>query len=174
MLKIFTTQLMGLLKRIDEKEEFTIEDGARILAQAAVGDGSIFIYGAGEMEAVTLEATVSEEPLPYAKPFTSFDELTSVDRVLLVSRFSTNETVIEMAKQLQEKGISTVSIGAVPKEIERESVHTLTDVHIDTKLLKALIPGEDGMRFGFPAVITALYAYYGLAFTMKEMVEEYE
>ncbi|WP_110112647.1 DUF2529 domain-containing protein [Bacillus sp. CGMCC 1.16541] len=174
MLKIFTTQLTGLFKRIDEKEELNIEDGARVLAQAAVGDGIIYVYGVEEMEAVTLEATISEEPLPYAKPFVSSDDITSVDRVLLVSRFSTNEKVIKVAKQLQEKGIPTVSIGTIPKEVESESVHSITDVHIDTKLLKPLIPGEDGIRFGFPATMTALYAYHGLAFTMKEMIEEYE
>ncbi|RBN40554.1 DUF2529 domain-containing protein, partial [Priestia megaterium] len=33
---------------------------------------------------------------------------------------------------------------------------------------------EDGSRFGFPAMMVALYAYYGLTFTLKEIVEEYE
>ena len=35
MLKMFTTQLTGLFKRIEEKEEYSFEDGARLLAQGA-------------------------------------------------------------------------------------------------------------------------------------------
>ena len=34
MLKMFTTQLSGLFNRIFDKEELSIEDGARLLAQA--------------------------------------------------------------------------------------------------------------------------------------------
>ncbi|MFL6556676.1 MAG: DUF2529 family protein, partial [Bacillus sp. (in: firmicutes)] len=33
MLKMFTTQLTGMFKRIEEKEEYSFEDGARLLAQ---------------------------------------------------------------------------------------------------------------------------------------------
>lgn len=62
MLKMFSTQLTGLFNRIQDKEEFSIEDGARLLAQAAVGDGSIYICGLKEMAAVEAEATEGAEP----------------------------------------------------------------------------------------------------------------
>ncbi|MED3861783.1 DUF2529 family protein [Priestia megaterium] len=176
MLKIFTTQLSGFFKRIEEQEEFQFEDAARILAQASVGEGFIYIYGVEEMHAITLEALSSAEPLSQAKafPLHELDQLTSVDRVLLVSRFSTDNKAVEIAEHLKKRDIPFVSIAAVPKEIAEPSLTALADAHIDTKLLKPLIPGEDGSRFGFPAMMVALYAYYGLTFTLKEIVEEYE
>ncbi|MBY0025891.1 DUF2529 domain-containing protein [Priestia aryabhattai] len=176
MLKIFTTQLSGFFKRIEEQEEFQFEDAARILAQASVGEGFIYIYGVEEMHAITLEALSSAEPLSQTKalPLHELDQLTSVDRVLLVSRFSTDHKAVEIAERLKKRDIPFVSIAAVPKEIVDSSLTALADAHIDTKLLKPLIPGEDGSRFGFPAMMVALYAYYGLIFTLKEIVEEYE
>jgi uncharacterized phosphosugar-binding protein len=174
MLKIFTTQLTGYFKRIQEKEEFHIEDGARILAQAIVGDGTIHIYGTDEMQAVGLEATMGPEPLSGAKRMTSVDDVENVDRVLLVSRFSSDPHMVAMAQQLREKNIPTVGISALEQKENSPSLEELVDVHIDTKLLKPLIPDEDGSRYGFPAVMTALYAYYALYLTVKEIVAEYE
>ena len=71
MLKMFSTQLTGLFKSIMEKEEFNIEDAARLLTQAAVGEGTIYIYGFGEMEGVTNEALQGIEPLLKAKAYNS-------------------------------------------------------------------------------------------------------
>jgi len=112
MLKIFTTQLSGFFKRIEEQEEFQFEDAARILAQASVGEGFIYIYGVEEMHAITLEALSSAEPLSQAKalPLHELDQLTSVDRVLLVSRFSTDNKAVEIAERLKKHDIPFVSI----------------------------------------------------------------
>lgn len=89
MLKIFTTQLSSYFKRIGEKEEFNLEDGARILAQAAIGEGNIYIYGVNEMQAVMYEATQSAEPLAHAKSLELNDisSLTSVDQYSLLQGF---------------------------------------------------------------------------------------
>ncbi|MBN8433553.1 DUF2529 domain-containing protein [Priestia flexa] len=176
MLKIFTTQLSSYFKRIGEKEEFNLEDGARILAQAAIGEGNIYIYGVNEMQAVMYEATQSAEPLAHAKSLELNDisRLTSVDRVLIVTRFSTDEKAVQVAHTLLEQGIPFVSIGAIPKEVQGDSIHELADVHINTYLLQPLIPDDSGERFGFPALMTTLYAYYGLSFTLKEIMDENE
>ncbi|MEI2357346.1 DUF2529 family protein [Mesobacillus zeae] len=64
---MFATQLSGLFKRLTEKEEQSIEDGARLLAQAALGEGTIYIYGTGEMAAIGLEAVHGAEPLASAR-----------------------------------------------------------------------------------------------------------
>ncbi|MGQ0519212.1 DUF2529 family protein, partial [Bacillus sp. D-CC] len=42
-----------------------------------------------------------------------------------------------------------------------ESLERYTDVHIDTKLLKGLIPDDEGNRYGFPSLIV-LYQYVRL------------
>ncbi|KOO37302.1 DUF2529 domain-containing protein [Priestia koreensis] len=176
MLKIFTTQLSGYFKRIEEKEEFNIEDAARLLSQAIVGDGNVYVYGAREMKSVMFEALESEEPLQGAKPLLTMenlDNVTPADRVLLVSRFSDDQESIIIAKKLAEKSIPLVGMSAL-RASEDETLDQVVDVHIDTKLTKPLIPDEEGNRYGFPAVMTSLYAYYAVSLTMKEIISEYE
>lgn len=173
MLKMFSTQLTGLLNRIHDKEEFSFEDGARLLAQAAVGAGHIYIYGTNEMSAVEAEALYSEEPLKWAQKFTQDRLLTEADRVLLVSRFANDEEALKIGKTLHEQGIPFVSISTVGTS-EGDSLVDLADVHIDLHLKKGLLPDEAGNRFGYPASIAALFAYYGLKFTIDEIVGEYD
>lgn len=175
LLKIFSTQLVGLFKKIAEQEELNIEDGARLLAQAAVGSGAIYMHGTGEMAGVVMEALYGEEPLQGGKALLESGEpvkISSADRVLLISRFSTDSEIIALAKRLQAEGHFVVGLSAL-KEGEH-SLEQFTDTHIDLKLVKALIPDEDGSRFGFPSLMTALFAYYGLKFTIDEIISEYE
>ncbi|WP_339148082.1 MULTISPECIES: DUF2529 domain-containing protein [unclassified Sutcliffiella] len=180
MLKIFTTQLQGVFNRIGSSEEFAFEDAARLLAQAAVGDGRIYVHGVKEMKAIEAEATVGAEPLVGAQLLSDLDsyhDLTDTDRALIVSRFSTDEEAINTAKALKELGIEIVGISTVvdaTESAEAETLENLADVHIDMKLKKPLIPGDDGDRFGFPSSMVALYVYHGLAFTLKEILEEQE
>ncbi|MDM5196342.1 DUF2529 domain-containing protein [Bacillus hominis] len=174
MLKIFSTQLSGYFSRISQKEDMNIEDSARLLAQALVGDGFIYLHGTNEMEGVVSEALFGAEPMKQAKRLIENGELaavTSADRVLLISRFSTDEEVVTIAKKLQEEGQSIVGISAVHEG--PESLEQYTDVHIDIKLLKGLIPDDEGNRYGFPSLIIALFAYHGLKFTIDEMLNEY-
>ena len=42
MSKILTTQLTGLFQRIGQSEEEAIEETARLLAQAAIGQGTVY------------------------------------------------------------------------------------------------------------------------------------
>ncbi|MCG1021317.1 DUF2529 domain-containing protein [Sutcliffiella horikoshii] len=180
MLKIFTTQLQGVFNRIGSSEEFAFEDAARLLAQAAVGDGRIYVHGVKEMKAIEAEATEGAEPLAGAKLLSDLDsyhDLTDTDRALIVSRFSTDEEAISTAKALKELGIEIVGISTVvdaTESTEAETLENLADVHIDMKLKKPLIPGDDGERFGFPSSMVALYVYHGVAFTLTEILEEQE
>ncbi|WP_456273031.1 DUF2529 domain-containing protein [Bacillus sp. AK031] len=172
MIKMFTTQLSGLFNRIADKEEFSIEDGARLLAQASVGEGHIYIKGFAEMESVTLEALYGHEKLEGAKALDSVEDLTEADRVLLVSRFSSDEEAVSLAGELVERGIAFTAISGVANP-EDDGLVDLADIHIDTKLIKGMLPGEMGERVGFPSSIAALYIYYLIRFSMEEMLEEY-
>ncbi|MFS0863008.1 DUF2529 domain-containing protein [Fredinandcohnia sp. 179-A 10B2 NHS] len=177
MLKIFTTQLQGHFNRIMDKEEMNIEDSARILSQAVISDGTIFVHGFNEMNAITIEAIQGPEPLQSAKPLFKNGEqaqIEDVDRVLIFTRFSTDEEAITLAEQLQQQGVQTVGISAIAKTESDRTLDQIVDVHIDSKLTRPLLPDEDGTRFGFPSIMTALYAYHGLSFTIKEMVAEFE
>lgn len=174
MLKIFTTQLTGIFGRIRDEEEFSFEDSARLLAQAAVGDGQIYVYGEGEMEALCIQALEGEDKLPEAKRLIieNINKLSSVDRVVMFTRFSNDEQALPIAKALHDQGIPLVLICGKQKD-DGYSIQPFVDSLIDTKLLDPIIPDDDGTRFGMPSLITALFGYYGLYFPLKEMIAEY-
>lgn len=175
MLKMFSTQLTGLFKKMAEAEEFSFEDAARLLAQAPAGDGLIYVLGTAEMKAVAFEAVEGEEPLRYSKIIPDWDisGLTGADRVLLISRFSTDEEAARIALQLAEKEIPFVSVCSILDPAEPGPLVSMADVHIDLHLTKPLLPDDEGNRFGFPSGIAALFVYHCLKFTVDEILAEY-
>lgn len=173
MLKMFSTQLTGLLNRIHEKEEFSFEDGARLMAQAAIGEGSIYIYGQNEMNAVLSEALYGAEPLNNVKHWDGQNtNLTDADRVLIFTRYSHDKEALAAGKWLFEKKIPFVSI-STDLGTEEDHLATFADVHMDLQLKKGLLPNETGDRFGYPSSIAALFVYYGLKFTLEEILADY-
>ncbi|WML41668.1 DUF2529 domain-containing protein [Neobacillus sp. OS1-2] len=175
MLKMFTTQLTGIFKKIDEKEEFSFEDGARLLAQAPVGDGAIYLFGAKEMKAVEYEALEGAEPFTGAKPLsaTSVEQLTDADRVVIFTRTSADVEAVALGKLLREKEIPFVAVSTVMDPEAEGNLAELADVHIDLRLTKGILPDEMGNRYGYPSGMAALFVYYGLKFTIDEMLAEY-
>ncbi|MDQ0200891.1 DUF2529 domain-containing protein [Neobacillus ginsengisoli] len=176
MLKMFTTQLTGLFKRIEEKAEFSFEDGARLLAQAPIGDGSIYIFGTKEMKAVEFEASEGAEPLAGAKILAAaaenWNELKRADRVLIFTRSSADREAVELALKLQEKEIPFVAVSTL--DAAAGQLTELADVHIDLLLSKGLLPDDLGNRYGVPTAMAGLFVYYGLKFTIEEIIAEYE
>ena len=61
-MKILTTQIGGLFQRIAGNSEEAIEETARLLAQATIGEGRVIIAGFEEMEAVIATAFYGVEP----------------------------------------------------------------------------------------------------------------
>ncbi|MED4202850.1 DUF2529 domain-containing protein [Neobacillus mesonae] len=173
MLKMFTTQLTGLFKKIADNEDFSFEDGARLLAQAAAGNGSIYLFGVGEMKAVEFESLEGAEPLQSAKvlDLAAISELTDADRVVLFARSSTDEDALQAAQMLQEKNIPFVGVSTAMSE---GGLSEMADVYIDLGLKKGLIPDDFGGRIGYPSSMAGLFAYYGLKFTIDEILAEYE
>ncbi|MEK4176688.1 DUF2529 domain-containing protein [Aeribacillus sp. FSL K6-1305] len=171
MLKIFTTQLTGFFQRIQEKENSQIEDAARLLAQAAIGEGAIYVKGWGILEGIYAQVEKGES-FPACKPLPSVDNVTAADRVLLFTPFSTDLDAIDTAQQLAEKGIPTVGVSAAVNG--EKSLQQFVDIHVDSKLTKPIIPTEHNERIGFPVLMTSLYVYYCLFLTVKEILEEYE
>lgn len=169
---MFSTQIAGLFKRIQEKNEDTLEDGARLLAQAAIGDGTIYLIGIQEMEAVVAEAINGAEPFPFIKQWQDSVEVTSSDRVVLFSRFSNDAEAVKLSKNLVELVVPFVAVSTAKGD--QDDLTAMADVHIDLLLTKGLIPDEFGNRVGFPASMAALFVYYGLKFTIEEIVAEYK
>jgi uncharacterized phosphosugar-binding protein len=174
MLKMFSTQLSGLFKRLQEHEDYAIEDGARLLAQAAAGDGTIYVYGAAEMGAIPLEAVYGAEPMKSAVVLTAdhAEEVTMADRVLIATRGSNDPEAVALAKILAEKGIPIIAFSTV--QDDSSGLESLADVHIDLKLAKGMLPSETGERIGLPTSMAALFLYYGIKFTLDEILSEYD
>ncbi|MFJ5964276.1 DUF2529 domain-containing protein [Bacillus sp. NPDC093026] len=176
MLKIFTTQLSGIFSRIGEKEAESIEDGARLLAQAVVSGHSVYFYGKHELAAVAIEASESKEPFPSCNVLPHDQKerasLHAGDRVLLFYSDPEDEEIKSLVKELYAQGTPIVGVG--PAQTEPSTIEEHCDVHIDFQLKKPLVPAEDGTRFGYPALMTCLYVYHALSFTVKEIIEEYE
>lgn len=173
MMKMFSTQLSGLFNRIQEKEEFSLEDSARLLAQAAVGDGTIYIYGDKEMYSVVSEALYSAEPFPKAQHWDGqATDITEADRVLIFSRHSHDDGAVNAAKWLFEHGVPFVAV-STHMTSEVDNLLHFADVHIDLNLKKPLLPDDEGNRYGYPASMAALYVYYGIKFTIQEILADY-
>jgi hypothetical protein len=175
MLKIFSTQLQGIFKKIEEKEDLQLEEGARLLSQALVGDGSVYIYGLEELQAVELTAMLGPEKVEGFFPYFQNGSSANVqpfDRVLVFAPCSNDPKALETVKALRDQNIPTVVVSSIVKKEEKE-LHNLADVHINTYLTKGLIPDDEGNRYGLPTTMVALYVYYGLMFTIKEILAEY-
>lgn len=171
MLKMLATQLTGKFNQIQETESFTIEDAARALAQAIVGDGTIYWCGFGEMESIVHEAISGAEKLPKSKPFDTNIKLTAIDRVVIAARFADQTEAIDLVKKVKQQGAQVIVLAA--KRNEEASISDEADFFIDTKITESLLP-LDMDRIGFPAVMTMFYAYYGIYLTTMEILSEYE
>lgn len=173
VLKMFSTQLNSLFQKIMNDEAFNIEDAARLLAQAAISDGTIYIQGFDEMMGVSNEAINGIEPLIKAKKFHSDAKLTYKDRFLLFSRYSDDKEAIQLAQRLKQEKIPFVAVSTIV-ETTAESLDALADIHINLRVQRGLIPDESGNRTGYPSLLVALFTYFGIKLTLEEILQEYE
>ncbi len=173
MLKMLSTQLAGVFNKMMNNEEFHIEDGARLLAQAPVGEGNIYIKGFKEMKGVTFEALEGAEPWTHVKQLTDEYELLHTDRVILFTRFSNDEQALALGKRLTQQEIPFISVAGTVID-DKQCLSNIADIHINTHLIRPLLPTEDGSRIGFPSPISALFIYYALKFTTDDILAEHE
>lgn len=156
-----------------------MEDGARLLSQAIVSEGNIYMYCHAEMKGVYWEAFYGLEPLEKVKELSleSAPELHPADRVIIFTRFSNDREALSLAKILQDKEIPFVAVSSYALNhdaaIEKD-LSTLADVFIPLHIEQGLIPTETGNRIGYPHLICALYVYHNIKFLIDEILEEYE
>ncbi|MCF6138932.1 DUF2529 family protein [Pseudalkalibacillus berkeleyi] len=170
MLKIFTTQLFGVFRKIQEQEEDRIEDCGRLLAQTIIGDGTIYIKGFDEMDAIAGVIMNSNEKLPSIQRYHEKVELEPEDCLLIFARTADDERLQRLVEATHSCGTSVLTIGAV----EEDQPSKNEEFHIDMKIIYGLVPDDEGKRVGYPPFMCALYVYYALFFTVSEMLEEYE
>jgi uncharacterized phosphosugar-binding protein len=172
MLKIFSTQVSGLLKSISDKEDQSIEESSRLLAQSVLSEGTVYFKGFDEMGAIVSEALYGENKFRGGAEFKdeNWEGLLPVDSVVVASRFLNDESAATFCKKIKETAdCHVILIGGREKDVDAPA-----DIMIDTKAVRGLVPLDDGSRLGFPSGLAGLFAYYALFLTTEEILEEYD
>ncbi|WKA57896.1 DUF2529 family protein [Planococcus shenhongbingii] len=162
-MKMLTTQLSGLFQRLAQQEE-AIEDTARVLAQAAIGEGTIFIAAFGEMKAVAASAAEGIEPLQSCARWQPDSVITSADRVWILAK---NNEGDELAGRLNDAHLPFAMLTAENRNNEMEA-----DAFISLKIDKGLLPAEDDSRTVVPHAMGALFVYHAVKMAIDEMLAE--
>lgn len=172
-MKMLTTQIRGLLERVAEGQEESIEETARLLAQALVGQGRIVLAGFDELEAVTLTALHGVEPLHGAVRYSADLELSTADRVWIVVRNADHPAALELARELAEAFIPFAVLTA-DKDADDNELASLAFTYISTGLKKGLIPGPTGERTVQPHAMAALFVYEAVKLSIDDMLLDEE
>lgn len=161
-MKIFSTQLTNLFQQIDSHQD-TLEDVARLLAQAVIGEGTIFLAAFGEMKAVAAAALDGDEPLPSASEWKPDSILTSADRVFILAKKDEGD---ELAGRLSDAAIPFAMLCAESKETD------LPEVFLSLGIDNGIPVAETDDRTIVPHAMSALYAYHVIKLLMDEMLAE--
>lgn len=170
-MKMLTTQLTGLLQRIQGSNEEAIEETARLLAQATVGEGNVIFATFGEMEAVATTAFLSTHPFHNGVRYDPSMEIHSADRVWIMTSSSKDEEAIKLATQLSE---SFIPFAVIANEQNKATnpLANLAYTYLSTGITRGLLPGVDGERFVFPHAFAALFLYEAVKMSYDEMLED--
>ena len=116
---MLTTQIRGLLERIAEGQEESMEETARLLAQALVGEGRIVSAVLNELEAVTATALDGVEPLNGAIRYTKELELTTAI-ASCCSCEGNYPVALELARELADQFIPFAVMAADKEDDDNE------------------------------------------------------
>lgn len=163
--KILHTQMTNVFNNIENQEE-EIEIAARLLAQAVMSEGNILLKTFNEASYFKDYFLNNEESLSSIRPLNSIDEITTPDRLLIITKEYTDE-VKSFVNQLDEKFIDYVLISNTTKDNKEE----LQEKHhfIDLSSKRKLIPMPDFERVLNPYGTALLFIYYHLYILIEEM-----
>ena len=170
-MKILTTQLTGLLQRISQSEEEVIEETARLLAQATVGEGNIYFACFDHLEPVEFNALHSAEPFYKLVKWSRDVEITDVDRVCIFTKSSQNAEALQLAKKLNEEFIPFSVVASEPSS-ETNELSELAYTYVSMKIRGGILPHPTklGERTVIPHLIAALFVYEAIKLSYDEMI----
>lgn len=173
MSKILTTQLTGLLQRIQQSEEGAVEETARLLAQASIGQGVVYFAGFGEFEALVHNALTSAEPFVNATNWTPETVVEEADRVIIFTRSGQDAEAIALANQLNDAFIPFSAVASEVASPENE-LSELAYTYISLKMRGGILPHPTklGERIVMPHLIAALFIYEAIKMEYDEMISE--
>lgn len=169
MSKILTTQLSGLLQRIIQNEEDCIEETARLLAQAAIGEGNVYFACFGEMQVVALNALQAVEPFSKLAPWTTDTSLTEADRVCIFTRSAYDEEALVLAQKLNTQFIPFAAIASEAASVDNP-LADLAYTYVSTRIKGGLIPNDLGQRIVVPHALAGLFVYEAVKIAYDEML----
>lgn len=169
MSKILTTQLSGLLQRIAQSEESSIEETARLLAQAGVGQGNVYFACFGELQAIEVNALLATERFLKLLPWTKDVPLTSADRVCIFTRSCKDEQALALAKYLSDAFIPFSAVSSEANDQENELAN-LSFTYISLKVRGGIMPNDIGERIVVPHTLAALFVYEAVKVAYDEML----
>ena len=173
MSKILTTQLTGLLQRIGQSEEESIEETARLLAQAAIGQGTVYFACFGEMESIAINAELSADPFTKFARYTDNITLSDADRVIIFTRSCEDQNALTLAKKLYD---NFIPFAAVASEVPSDSneLSELAYTYISLKIRGGILPHPSklGERIVMPHLIGGLYVYEAIKMEFDDMITD--
>lgn len=169
MSKILITQLSGLLQRITQSEEFTIEETARLLAQAGVGQGNVYFACFGEMQAIEINALLGSEKFTKLLPWSEDVTLTEADRVCIFTRSCKDEAALALAHHLFDAFIPFAAVASEVESADNE-LAGLAYTYISTRVRGGIMPNDAGERIVIPHTFAALFVYEAIKIAYDEML----
>lgn len=169
MSKILTTQLSGLFQKTTQTEEFNIEETARLLAQAGVGQGNVYFACFDEMQAIEINALYGAEPFQKLHSWSENIELTDADRVCIFTRSAKNEAAITLARQLFDAFIPFAAVASEKNDTQNELAN-LAYTYVSTGVRGGILPNDLGERIVIPHTMATLFIYEAIKLAYDEML----
>ena len=172
MMKIFTTQTIGLLQKIEKEESFSIEETARLLAQSVMGDGGrVILYGVDELDSVVTRALLGEEPMTRAVRYEEGMTFEKTDRIFLIGRRADDPRLLKVAKELFDAFIPFGAMTASPRGEDNE-LEGLAYTYICTHTPDGYVPTDSGERVGRPHSLLATFIFEAILMQYRAIVSE--
>ncbi|SOB89927.1 uncharacterized protein DUF2529 [Ureibacillus xyleni] len=175
MSKILSTQMSGLFQKIIQSEEEAIEETARLLAQASVGQGKVYFACFDELEAIETNALQGIEKFANLEKWSETTVVTDVDRVCIFTPSIENPKVLNLAQTLYEKFIPFAVVSSESQD-EQNILSNLAYTYVSMKIRGGLLPHPTnlGERVIFPYLMAGLFIYEAIKLNYDEMLSDDE
>ncbi len=174
MLKIFTTQLMGVFQNIQKENEWNLEEGSRLVCQTIVSDGHVYVYGSESLQSTILTESLSgANSLPKSRPLLDdhheIHALSSFDTVLLFSE-ELDESLFDVYSKIKPSGSNIIVISN--QTDKKPSWINDVDCFLNLGVKGPLVPTDNGKKIGNPIIFASLYMYMALYLNIVDILEE--
>ncbi len=169
MMKILATQFNGKLQTL-AKQEDELFDVVRLLAQALVGEGTVYVDAYGECEGLYPMLSEGPDQMKRVTKIKDRKTLHAVDRVLIFTPDTERSDLLASLARYDawHTPYAIVTLSDVTETLER-SIAPLA-----LKFSKGLLPADDGSRHGLPSLALCSFLLTHILTQLQEMTEEWD